>query len=257
VLFDPAYLLTVLLAFVRVGGVLVAAPPFRQPAVPVLLKVFVAVLVAYSLAGFVSGPLPPGITEPLGFVVAFSVEALTGVLLGFAARFAFFAVEFAAEAIGFQMSLSLAQAFNPMDGSNSNPLGHLLSMGFLVLFLVLDGPQQVFSALALSFELVPLGGAALPAAGPLLLDWAGLMFRTALRMAAPFMVAMLLVDVTLAVFARVVPQADFFSIGLPMKLLAGLMLAGLFIEVFGPMAVSLIGALGDDLARLVYVLASG
>lgn len=254
-LLDPAFVATVLLAFVRIGGVLLTAPPFRHTSVPVTLRVLLAVLLAYGLAGFVRGPLPPGFTDPLGFTLALVVEALTGALLGFAVRFVFFAVEFAVDVIGYQMSLGLAQVFNPIEGTDANPLGQLYSIGFLLLFLLLDGPQQLLRGLALSFEAVPLGGAALPASGPLLLEMAGTMFAAAVRLAMPFMVAMLLVDVALSVFARVVPQADFFSLGLPLKLLAGLGLAVLFVEAFGTVAVELIDQAGRDLLRLVDVLA--
>lgn len=253
-LLDPAYLLTVLLVFVRIGGVLVAAPPFHRQQVPVMLKVLLAVLLAYALAGFVRGPLPAGIDQPGGFVIAVAAEALTGLLIGFAARFVFFAVEIAGDIIGYQMSLSLAQVFSP-DGESSNPLGRLFSMAFLILFLVLDGPQQILSALALSFDAVPLAGADFVAAGPMLLDGAATLFMSAIRLAAPFMVAMLLVDVSLSMFARVVPQADFFSLGLPLKLLAGTILAALYVEAFGPVAVELVRSVEGDLLRLIEAIA--
>ncbi|MDX1530355.1 MAG: flagellar biosynthetic protein FliR [Rhodothermales bacterium] len=259
-LLDPATLLTVLLVFVRVGGVLVAAPFFRQPFLPAPVKVFVAVLLAFSLAGFVGGApggggLPPGVTEPLGLALALGVEALTGLLLGFAAQFPFFAVGFAGDVMGFQMSLSLAQVYNPIEGESANPLGRMLSLAFLLLFLFLDGPHHLVRALALSFEVVPLAGADLAAGGPLLLEWMGAFFATALRLAAPFMVTLLLIDVALGVFARLVPQADLFSLGFPIKLLVGLALFALFVEAFGPVAVDLVGRSLDDLVRMVEAIA--
>ena len=52
---DPEYLLRVFLVFVRIGGVLVAAPFFNHPSVPVRVKVFFAVLLAYSLVGLATG----------------------------------------------------------------------------------------------------------------------------------------------------------------------------------------------------------
>lgn len=254
-LLEPAYVLTVLLVFVRIGGLLVAAPFFRQPFLPVLLKVFLAVLLAYGLAGFVGGGLPPGVTKPLGFVVALGIEALTGLLLGFAAQFVFFAVSFAGDIMGFQMGLSMAQVFNPIEGDSSNPLGRLLSLFFLLLFVLLDGPHHLFRGLALSFEVVPLAGAHLAAGGPLLLEWTGGLFASALRLAAPFMVTLFLIDVALGVFARVVPQADLFSLGLPLKLFVGLALLMLFVQAFVPAATDLVGQAIDDLYRMVEVLA--
>lgn len=254
-LLDPGYLLQVLLVFVRIGGLFVAAPFFSQRFVPVQVKVLLAAVLAFSLAGLVGGTLPPTVAHPLGFTLAVMIEAMTGVLLGFAAQFVFYAVQFAGEIIGFQMSLSMAQAYNPLSGEPSNPMGHVLTLGFLLLFVLLDGPQQLVVALAASFEAVPLAGADLAAGGPLLLQWTGLFFAAALRLAAPFVVTLFLVDVALGVFARVVPQADLFSLSLPLKLLAGLGLFALFLRQFGPAVPVLVDQALHDVARMVEALA--
>ena len=255
-LLEPAFILTVLLTFVRVSGVLVAAPFFRQPFVPAVVKVLVGFVLAYGLAGFVEGPLPPAVASSLaGFGVAILVEALTGLMLGFAAQFVFFAVGLAGELIGMQVGLSLAQAYNPMIGEAANPLGQLLSLGFLTTFVLLDGPQGVMQALAGSFRVVPLAGANLAAAGPLLLSWTGGFFATALRLAAPFLVTMLLMDLTLGVVVRVVPQLDLFGLGIPLKLAVGLAVFVLFVGELGPALPGLVAESTEAVARMADVLA--
>ncbi len=251
---DPEYLLRVLLVFVRISGLFVAAPFFGQRLIPVQIKVMLAAVLAFSLAGFAGGTLPPRITHPVGFIVAVLIEAMTGALLGFAAQFVFYAVQFAGDVIGFQMSLSLAQIYNPISGEASNPLGRILTLGFMLLFILLDGPQQLVMALVSSFQIVPLAGANLTASGPLLLEWTGAFFTTALRLAAPFMVTLFLIDVALGVFARMVPQADLFSLGLPVKILAGLALFALFIQQFGPVTPDLVIRMIEDVAQLLNVL---
>lgn len=247
--------LRVLLVFVRVGGLLAAAPFFNRPFIPVLVKVMLAVLLAFVLAGFADGPLPAHVDHPVGFAVALGVEAGTGLLLGFAAQFVFFAVSAAGEALGFQMSLGLAQAYSAASDGNANPLGQFLSLAFLLLFLLLDGPAHLIRALTASFEVVPLGGARLDAGGALLIQWTGAFFATALRLAAPFMVAMLLLDTALGIFARVVPQADLFAISLPAKLILGLGAFLVFLQGFVAFAPTLLETMVGDLADLLQALA--
>lgn len=237
---DPDSLLRLALVFARVSGVMVAAPFFSQKGIPVPTKVMLSALLSLILAGFAEGALPVHIGHPVGFIVAVSIEALTGMLMGYAIRFVFWAVEFAGEAIGFQMSLTMAQAFDPMSGSSANPLGRLITFAFLVLFLLLDGPFAIVTGLARSFQAVPLGGADLSGGGPLLLSWTGGFFSTAVQLAMPFMVALFLVDVGLGVFARVVPQADLFSISLPTKLLAGIAISVAFMAALFPLAPGLV-----------------
>ena len=252
---DPASLIRLALVFARVSGVVTAAPLFSQRAVPVQVRVMLAVLLSLILVGFAGPDLPPHADHPVGFVVAVAVEVLTGLLIGYAVRFVFWAVEFAGELIGFQMSLSMAQVYNPMTGSSENPLGRLVSMAFLLLFLLLDGPQAVVVGMARSFLAVPLGGADLGAGGPLLLSWTGGFFETAVRLAMPFLVALFLVDVGLGVFARVVPQADLFSISLPLKLLAGLAVSIAFVASFWPLAPVLVDGATAGLDALFAALA--
>ncbi|MEM6289307.1 MAG: flagellar biosynthetic protein FliR [Bacteroidota bacterium] len=254
VFLDPASLLALALVLARVGGVLAVAPVFGQRSVPALSKVLLGVLLSAILVGFAGGPLPPHVTHPVGFALAVSIEVLTGLLIGYAMRFVFWAVEFAGEIIGFQMSLSMAQAYDPMNGSSANPIGRLISWMFLLLFVLLDGPQAVVVGLAESFLAVPLGGANLAAGGPVLLSWTGSFFETAVRLSMPFLVALFLADVGLGVFARVVPQADLFSISLPLKLLAGLMISVTFMTALVPLVPGLLDTMTQGLRELLAVL---
>ncbi|NBB87109.1 MAG: flagellar biosynthetic protein FliR [Bacteroidetes bacterium] len=255
-LLEPAYLFTVLLAFVRIGGIFIAAPIFGHNVMPVQVRVLLAVLLAYGFAGLIPGALPATFLHPVGFVMAVAIEAVTGLLLGFTAQLIFWIVEFAGEIIGFQMGLSLAHVYNPVDGSFSNPLGRFLTITLTLLFLAMDGHHHIVNAMALSFEVVPLGGANLAAAGLPMLDWIGYFFRTALQLAAPFMILVFLIDVCLGVFARVVPQANLFFLGLPLKLLVGLSMAYVFVLYFFPFVSMLIDQMLDDLLLLIEVLAS-
>jgi flagellar biosynthetic protein FliR len=56
------------------------------------------------------------------------------------------------------------------------------------------------------------------------------------------------------VFARVVPQADLFTLGLPLKLLIGLSVSLLFMQNFFPVIPILISQLLDDLVNLIEAL---
>ena len=252
---DPTSLIRVALVFARVSGLMVAAPVFSQKGVPVPVRVMLSVLLSLILVGFAPDALPPHITHVVGFLLAVSVEVLTGLLIGYAVRFVFWAVDMAGEMIGFQMSLSMAQVYDPMTGAASNPLGRLLTFVFLLLFCLLDGPQQLVVGLATSLQAVPLGGADLAAGGPLLLSWTGGFFGTAIRLAMPFLVALFLADVGLGVFARVVPQADLFSISLPLKLLAGMVVSVAFMAAFFPLAPGLIDGAITSLDALFAALA--
>ncbi len=253
-LLSPLHLVAVLLVFVRVGGLLVAAPFFGQQSIPTPVRVLLGVLLAYCLVGF-AGSVPVWALHPVGFVVAVAIEALTGAVIGFAAQFVFWGVQMVGDVVGFQMGLSMAAAYNPINGHSENPVGKLISLLFLLVFVLLDGHHQIIRGLALSFEVVPLAGAHLEAAGPLMLQWMGTLFETALRLAAPFAVTLFLVDVALAIYARTTPQADIFSLNFVLKLGAGMLVLLLLVPQLMPSFPGLIEQASDRVLNLIGVLA--
>jgi len=256
-LLDTEYILRVLLVFVRVSGLLLAAPVFRQQTIPVQVRILIGVILAYSLAGFATGPLPDYVTHDVGFALVVLVEAGTGLVMGFTARIIFWAVTFAGTIMGYQMALSLAQTYNPISGASSNPLGQILSYALLLAFLLADGHHFLLRALAQSFEVVPLGGAALAAAGPPLLEWMGDFFRLAVRLAAPFLVILFLTDIALGIFARLVPQANLFTLSLPAKLLVGVGIFFVFIQGVFPFFPTLFGHLEEMVHEVMRAIAPG
>ncbi len=253
---SPLQLTGVLLVFVRVGGLLVAAPFFQQRVIPVQVRVLVGVLLAYCLVGF-AGSVPIWALHPVGFVAAVAIEALTGAVIGFAAHFAFWGLQVMGDLLGLQMGLGMSAVFDPMSGHQDNPVGKLVNLLFLLVFLLLDGHHQLLRGLALSFQMVPLGGAHLEAAGPLILGWMGMLFETALRLAAPFIVTLFLVDVSLAIYARTTPQGDIFGLNFILKLGVGLFILMLFVPQLLPSLPGLVEQATRNVRDVVGALALG
>lgn len=252
---DPEYLLRIFLVFVRIGGLFAVAPFFSNRSFPIQVKVFLSVLLAYALSGLIPGPLPAYALSTFGLIVAVILEVFTGIVLGFAAQFIFWTIQFAGEILGFQMGLGLAQVLDPLNGEPSNPLGRLLGMLFLMVFVLLEGHHQVLQALVDSFQVVPLAGARLTMAGPLFLTWTGNFLMTALRLASPFMITIFLVDISLGIFARMAPQTDLFSIGLPVKIFVGLGLFLFYLQNFVPAIPEMVSQMVGDMYRLIETLA--
>jgi flagellar biosynthetic protein FliR len=254
-LLDTGNIVRVLLVFVRISGLLLAAPFFGQNSIPTRVRVLLGVVLAYSLAGFATGPLPEYVAHDVGFVLVVLVEAGTGLLIGFTARLIFWAVNFAGTVMGYQMALSLSQSFNPMTGASSNPLGQILSYVFLIAFLLLDGHHMLLRALAQSFEVIPLGGGLLAPSGPLLLEWMGDFFHIALRLAAPFLVLLFFTDVALGIFATLIPQANLFTLSLPAKLLVGTAIFFAFIQGFFPSVPPLVDRIDQMVMEVIRTIA--
>ena len=101
----------------RILALLATAPVFNNAALPARMRVIVGLAIALAL----SPALPPMPAIPasswIGLVVL-AEQILIGVLLGFALRIAFAAVDVAGELIGLQMGLSFATFFVSLQGSS-------------------------------------------------------------------------------------------------------------------------------------------
>lgn len=252
---NPEYILRIFLIFIRIGAVLMVAPFFNHPSIPVRVKIFFSLLLAFALSGIIPGTLPSYAASTVGMGMAVAIEAITGIAIGFAGQLIFWSVQFAGEIIGFQVGLSMSQAFDPSSNSSNNVMGRFLGLTFLLVFVLLDGHHQILQALTASFKVVPLAGANIAAAGPFLMSCTGGFLETALRLAAPFLVTIALVDTSLAVLGRVAPQTDLFAISLPLKLLVGLGLAYFFMQQFFPVIPAMVDHMTDDILHMLEAIA--
>jgi flagellar biosynthetic protein FliR len=71
---------------------------------------------------------------------------------------------------------------------------------------------------------VPLEQAQIQLAGPFMIEIATYLFVIGVQITAPFIIVLFLVDLSLAIFARIMPQANIMFIALPIKLGVGFIL---------------------------------
>jgi flagellar biosynthetic protein FliR len=212
-----------MLLFLRAASMIVLAPVLGHAAVPVQTKVGLGVFMALVLYPVMMGR---GIHVDLALgslAVLAMQEAVTGLAIGFASGLIFAGAQAAGELIGFDLGLSLATAFDPETGTN-NVIGNFLYLAMVLVFLLLNGPQFILQALVLSYDAVPLGGLVLTAATvDQFLHMTGLIFIVGMKCAAPIVVASFLLNLALAVLARVAPQVNVFIISFPIKIAVGVM----------------------------------
>lgn len=209
---------------VRVLALFSAAPLLSHRAIP--LRVKVALAVAISLVLIPNVPTPPLADALTGAGLALLVQnILVGVVIGFTVRIVFAAFEMAGELVGLQMGLSFGGYFNPASGTSENAVASFLSLIALLCFLSIDGHLMLIHALAESFRVFPLTDATQIPMDPVrLVRLATDMFAIALSLALPFIAVLLLINIVLGVLARVAPQLNIFAVGFPLTLLAGMTL---------------------------------
>lgn len=205
------------IVFLRVGAMMSLMPAFGDSAVPQRIRLILALAFSTAVAPAVWDRLPPDAPVPL-----LLIEVVVGLMLGAGLRFFIFGLQVAGSMIA--QATSLAQAFGGM--SEPQPaVGHLLVMTGLAVAVLAGLPLRIVELLILSYDILPV--AHLPSASDAV-TWgvAGVaqMFRLALQISAPFVVASLIYNLALGFINRAMPALMVSFIGAPALSAGGLIL---------------------------------
>jgi flagellar biosynthetic protein FliR len=208
-----------MLALMRVSGMVAFAPFFSSTALPMRVKAVFSGAVAFLLAPLVA-TLPnahasisfSSITGELsvGLVYGLSLALLNEMLL------------FAGQIAGLQFSFSLVNLMDPASAIQTPLLGELFQlMGTLV--LIAAGLDRILLAsMVRSFHAVPLGTFALaPPAALAIVRAAGGIFLAALELAAPVLAATMLVEISISLLGKLSPQLPVMMLTVPIKTMTG------------------------------------
>jgi flagellar biosynthetic protein FliR len=226
----------------RIGAALLAAPFFGAASVPMTVRVAVTAALAIFVAAWLPVTAPPALLSADG-MLAVAGEVLIGLTLGFVLQIAFAAPAIAAELISGGMGMSMAISADPSGGGSTTAFGQFFIIVLTLIFLALGAHLHWIGLLVESYRVFPPGDTWLGAGRfELVASFAGMMFETAVRIALPITLVLLLVQILTGVLSRSAPALNLFALGLPAGVLAGI--AALIIAA--PM-------LYDQLADLVAV----
>lgn len=195
---------------VRVGlGVLLAIL-----CLPILVPAVAASAAALSGAG------------PLFWLILLVRELLVGLTVGLCAGAAFRAAEAAGRLADILRGANLAEVLSPTSDERTSPTADLYLFVTVVVFLEMGGLRFTVTALARSYEAVPIGElphtAAFRGAAVLVVATTAQLLEAAIGLAAPVLVALWVTDVALGVVGRAAPQIPLYFAAMPAKALLGL-----------------------------------
>lgn len=215
-----------LLVLARIAGVVLTAPLLGHVLVPVRVRAGLVAVLALALAPSAAPVAPPDLGL-LAFAGAVAVESLLGALLGFVAQLVFAGVQLGGQVAGIQIGFGMANLLDPQSSQQSTVVAEWEQLLALLAYLALDVHHLLVSALVESFRVAPAGTAVL-GAGVLrgVAARGGELFAIGVRVAAPATIVLLLVNATLGVLARTIPQLNVFVVGFPVNVGVGLVVLG-------------------------------
>ena len=211
-----------LLIFVRVTTFFVVMPIFSHRSIPMIHRIGLAAFLAWIMYYSIE---PPVLEIDLNYYLLIVKEALVGLFIGFVGYMIMSAIQITGGFIDFQMGFAMANVIDPQTGAQSPLMGQYLYTIALLFLLSTDGHHLLLDGIFYSYQFIPIDGAFIPFDNESLLEYFikgfSQSFLIALQMSLPVVGSIFLVDVTLGILARTVPQLNVFVVGVPVKIIAG------------------------------------
>lgn len=227
----------------RIAGFVYTAPFFGLRNVPFRVKIGFSVLT--SIVMFSVLPYEPlKYSGVIGFALLVAGETLAGIILGFFANIVYQILGFAGQMLDLEIGFSMVNEMDPVTSAQVTVSGNFYSYAVMLLLMITYMHHYLIEALIDSFEAVPIGTVAFnPLIYTVAAEFMAEYFVLAFRIILPIFAAMLIVNTVLAILAKVAPQMSLFVIGIQLKVLVGLtvmvimiqMLPGIGELIFGKM----------------------
>lgn len=213
------YMQLPLLALVcgRIAGVLMFAPLLGGLSVPMQVRVLLIAALTALLAPLVTPParMPESLAA---LALALAGELSIGAIMGLTLRMCFVGLQIGGQLIAQESGTAFAQLVDPNSGIEGDTLSMLYVQLGGIVFLIVGGHRETIRAALESFRNVPLlAGISVVGATETLLAATTSGLELALRVAAPVLVSMLIVNVALGFVARTVPQLNVATVGFSIK----------------------------------------
>ncbi len=249
-----AWLAAFIFPLARILALIASAPIFGNRQVPARIKVGLAFAITVVIAPTLNIPadLDPASAQGL-FVLMQQIVA--GLIMGFAIRLIFTAVEMAGDLAGMQMGLGFASFYDPQNATFTPVVAQFLGIIAALVFLSVDGHLYMLAALSDSFRDFPIGSG-VPSAHAFrtIAEWGGSMFSNALQFALPLIGALLITNLALGILTRSAPQLNIFAVGFPITLAVGFAALMLTIPYLAPLMEHFTHAGLDTVARIMQQL---
>jgi len=215
----------------RIGGLLLSVPIFSSAVVPQTVRALFVLVLSFLASGYIDPNLSFE-SFSVSHVLYVIEEIFLGVIMGFILQIVFQAFIIGGQIIAMQMGLGFATMVDPSSNANVPLISQFYLTLVTLVFLSLNGHLLILDMVITSFKTLPIGSIKFDTT----MLWSAIefsvwMFKSAIMIALPAIISLLVVNLSFGIMTRVAPQLNLFSIGFPITLTLGVII--IFITLYG------------------------
>jgi flagellar biosynthetic protein FliR len=218
---DFGVLVRIGLVMARPASLIMTAPVFGGAFAPTHVRIGLSLLLTLIIMPVVPVPATVSLT---GLVVILARELAIGLAMSMSLRALLSGAELGGHLTGSQLMLSYGSTIDPQGGVRSGVIASLYGNLALLTFFAVNGHHALLRGLTNSYLAIPIGTGSIDASlARSVMQMLGVVFVFGLRLAAPVIVVMLVVELSTALIARSAPAINLQVVGTPIRIIVGLL----------------------------------
>ncbi|NLK45015.1 MAG: flagellar type III secretion system protein FliR, partial [Tissierellia bacterium] len=135
--------------------------------------------------------------------------------------------------IDMKIGFGMANVIDPQNRVQIPLMGNFYYIFSFILLLGINGHHRIILALKDSYNYIPINGFNYTESTmTLIIDTLAKAFEIGLKLSMPIVVIVFLADIILGILSKTIPQLNVFVVGMPFKILIGLLLILVGIPIF-------------------------
>lgn len=244
-----AYLEPLILTAIRLSPTLAFAPPFTLVRLPAVIRgVVILSLAAAMTAGMEAQDLDLAVQAP--FAAAATTELAVGLAVALPLQLAFAMIAVAGRALDIQAGFGLAFLIDPTTRAQTPLVGALFTYAAGAIFFSTGGASNLLLAIARANQLLPVGSVAYDPDLQALLLFLSTISVMAVGAVGLLLTVLFLIDLTVALLSRTLPQMNVLVLGFQIKAFTTLVLLPVTIGLSASLIAQILSLAVDLVPRL-------
>lgn len=220
-----------LLVLARMAGMVLVNPVFGRKGLPMMVRMGLVLSLSLFVlpAAELQAVAVSGLTT-FGMAEAIIKEVMMGLVIGYVFQLFFSMLYVAGDVLDTLFGFSMGKVMDPISGIQSSVFAQFINVFFFLYFFATGSHLSMVKIFAYTYEVVPVGvtGFVSNALLSYLINLFGSVFGMVIRLTLPFAAAEFVLEVTMGVLMKLIPQIQVFVINIQAKILLGLLLMMLF-----------------------------
>lgn len=253
------YIEVFFLVLMRTTGLFMVAPIFGRRSIPAYFKIGFSFFLALIIVTKVIPDVNVTYVSFLDYFFLCLKEIIVGITLGYVGYLVFATIYFAGQMIDTQIGFGVVNVMDPQSNIQIPITSNFYYILAMLIFITSRGHYLIINNIYKSFKILPIGDAVfnIKLLNEIILLF-GNIFIIGFKIFAPIIAIILVTDIALGIITKTVSQLNVFVIGMPLKIILGLVVILVSIPSFAIIIEMLISGVDIEMNNVMnYLLPKG